>query len=222
MATVQSPLEQRMVLHHISWDTYERLLADHEQSSAPRFTYDRGTLEILSPLPKHEMANRSLASLVEIAVEEMALEFANLGSTTFKRREFERGFEPDSCFYIQHEAAVRGRERIDLRVDPPPDLVIEIDFTHETLYKPSIYAQFRVPEVWRYDGERLEVRVLTEDRYVESAASRVRPGVRADAASDLLRASGQTGRLEWLRRVRAWARGLSAARPDVSGKERGE
>jgi hypothetical protein len=48
------PGEQRITLRHISWETYESLLADHVDASAPRFTYSGGTLEIMSPSSEHE------------------------------------------------------------------------------------------------------------------------------------------------------------------------
>jgi|SRR5829696_2309807 len=111
MATVKTPSEQRVVLHNIGWATYERLLADNENNSTPRFAYDRGELEIMSPSPEH----------------------------------LERGFEPDSCFYIQNEEEVCGKDRMDPAVDPPPDLVIEIDITDPSLNKLPIYAQMGVP-----------------------------------------------------------------------------
>ena len=208
MAEVQFPAEQRVVLRNVRWKTYECLLKDHEDSSAPRFTYDRGILEIMSPLPEHEASNRTLASLVEIVCEERETKFRNLGSTTIRREDLERGFEPDSCFYIQNEGRIRGRRTIDLRTEPPPDLVIEIDITHSTLYKLSIYAQFGVPEVWRWDGRRLEIRLLEGDRYADASQSRALPGVTAHALGDLVGQSAELGRIEWLRRARSWARGL--------------
>lgn len=99
--TVQSPpIEQRIVLRNVAWDTYERLLADHVDSSTPRFTYDRGLLEIVRPSPEHETLNRTLALLVEVVAEEPSVDVGNVGSMTFRRQDLERGFEPDSCFYI--------------------------------------------------------------------------------------------------------------------------
>ena len=103
MATVVHPLEQttqRVVLRHVSWETYERLLTDHAQCSSPRFTYDHGVLEIMSPSIKHERLNRSIATLCEVIAEEWHMELDNADSTTFKREDFARGFEPDSCFYV--------------------------------------------------------------------------------------------------------------------------
>src|SRR5688500_8049244 len=101
MATVLNRISQCAILSDVSWETYESLLADHENSSAPRFTYDQGTLEIMSPLPEHEEYNRSLEALVVTVLVEWGQKFRNLGSTTFKRADLQRGFEPDSCFYIQ-------------------------------------------------------------------------------------------------------------------------
>lgn len=147
METVKSPAEQRVLLSNVSWETYERLLEDHQDSSAPRFTFDRGMLEIMSPSPEHEKLNRRIAQLVLAVTEKMGIESEDLGSTTFRRKDLERGFEPDSCFYIQNEERVRGKDRIDPSVDPPPDLVIEIDLTSPSINKLPVYAPLEIPEV---------------------------------------------------------------------------
>ncbi len=210
-ATTQGAPERRVVLSNIGWETYERLLADQADSSAPRFAYDRGVLEIVSPLPEHERYNRTIAALIESVAEEMGLDIENLGSTTFKREDLERGFEPDSCFYIQHEAAVRGKNALDLHTDPPPDLVIEIDITHPSLDKFPIYAALGAPEVWRYDGRRLELWALESAHYVARTESDALPGVTVDAVLHLLERSKGIGRVAWLGEVRAWARQLASS-----------
>lgn len=138
METIKLPVGQTVILHGVSWKTYESLLADHTDRSVPRFAYDQGELEIVSPSPKHEKLNRGLALLVEVVAEEFGIDVYDLGSTTFKREDLERGFEPDSCFYVQNEERVRGKDRIDLETDPPPDLVIEIDITSPSLDKHPI------------------------------------------------------------------------------------
>ena len=173
METVKSPAEQRILLSNVSWETYERLLEDHRDSSAPRFTFDRGMLEIISPSPEHEKFNRRIAQLVLAVTEEMGIESEDLGSTTFRREDLEHGFEPDSCFYIQNEERVRGKDRIDLSVAPPPDLVIDI--TSPSINKLPIYARLGVPEVWRYDGEKLEILKLGSDGYAAVAESTPSP-----------------------------------------------
>jgi Uma2 family endonuclease len=206
METVKSPAEQRVVLHNIGWNTYERLLADHGDNSAPRFTYDRGELEIMSPSPEHEKFNRRIAQLVLAVAEEQNIEAEDLGSTTFRREDLERGFEPDSCFYIQNEEQVRGKDRIDLAVDPPPDLVIEIDIISPSFSKLPIYAQIGVPEVWRYDGERMTILVLEGSDHAETAESIVLPPVTSNVLTDFVEKSKSMKRTAWLEVVREWSR----------------
>jgi Uma2 family endonuclease len=213
METVKSPAEQRVVLHNIGWNTYERLLADHENNSAPRFTYDRGELEIMSPSPEHEKFNRRIAQLVLVVAEDLGIEAEDLGSTTFRREDLERGFEPDSCFYIQNEERVRGKDRIDLAVDPPPDLVIEIDITNPSFSKLPIYAQIGVPEVWRYDGERMTILVLEGSDYAETSESIVLPPVTSNVLTDFVEKSKTTTRTAWLKEVREWARKRTESAP---------
>lgn len=155
MATVSTSLDQIVVLRGVRWATYESLLADLVASSAPRLTFDPGDLEIRSLSAGHERLNRLLASFVEEASLALGIDVESFGSTTFKRDDLERGFEPDSCFYIANADRVLGRRKIDLRKDPPPDLVIEIDITSASVRKFPIYAQVGVPEIWRYEGETL-------------------------------------------------------------------
>jgi Uma2 family endonuclease len=204
--------DNRVVLHNISWGTYERLLEELADCSAPRLTYDRGELEIMSPTAEHEDVNRAVDKLVSLVALEMEIETRDLGSTTFSLEDFERGFEPDSCFYVQNEALIRGKNRLDLTVDPPPDLVIEIDITSSSINKQAIFAQFRVPELWRYDGARMEILNLVQSAYVKSEVSSVLPFFTAEVLTKFVAESRKLGRLEWMKGVRDWARAQKAAR----------
>ena len=206
MVTVLSPPEQRVILHNVSWDTYERLLADLHDCNAPRLTYDRGTLEIMSPSSEHERYNRTVAQIVEELAVEMDIHIDSLGSTTFRREDIDRGFEPDSCFYVQNAQAVRGKKRIDLAVDPPPDLIIEIDITSTSLDKFSIFAEVGVPEVWRFDGTHLTIHELALDKYLERDTSSVFNAIAAVDLNRLLNESETTSRPEWVRKLREWVR----------------
>lgn len=205
MSTVAAPQEQRIVLHDISWDTYERLLADHIDSSAPRFAYDRGELEILSPSIEHEEDNRTLALLVEIIAIEWSLRFRSVGSMTFKRQRLQKGFEPDSSFYVQNEGRVRGRRQIELAVDPPPDLIIEIEITRSAIPRVPLFAAMNVPEVWRWDSDRIVILHLTDDGYVQAEQSLALPPLTSDVITQLLVENQSTDRSAWARQVRAWA-----------------
>jgi len=205
MATVLSPTEQKVIIENVSWQTYERLLADLADRSAPRLTYDRGRLQIMSPTSRHEELNRNLALVVTILAAALGLDVRNLGSTTFRREDLSRGFEPDSCFYVEHEPSVRGKARIDLSQDPPPDLVIEIDITSGSLDKFPIYLQVGVPEIWHYDGRRLTIHQLTGGAYQESETSRAFPNVRAADLDGLLLESLTQPSTQWLRALQEWA-----------------
>lgn len=209
MDTAKSPAEQRVVLRNVSWETYERLLGDHENSSAPRFAYDRGELEIMSTSPEHEKLNRRIALLVLAFTEEMGVESEGLSSTTFRREDLERGFEPDSCFYLQNEELVRDKNRIDLAIDPPPDLVIEVDITSPSINKLSIYARIGVPEAWRYDGAKLGILKLGEGEYVAVQESVIIPGLSGSVLTRLIERSKSLRRTVWVREVREAAKGLS-------------
>ena len=138
MTEIQSPPEQRVLLTNVSWETYERLLAEHPDSASPRFAYDRGMLEISAYGGTHEFFNRLLAQVIEVVTEELDIEVRSLGSMTLKR-------EPDSCFYIQNEEVVRGTADVPPDMGPPPDLIIEVDIPSPSLSRFPIYAGFGVP-----------------------------------------------------------------------------
>ncbi|MGB8691564.1 MAG: Uma2 family endonuclease, partial [Microcoleus sp.] len=129
-----------------------------------RIAYDRGVLEIRMPLEEHEEPKRLIESFVEAIVDELEIELRSLGSLTLEREELTRAVEPDSCFYIQNESLVRGRN-INLPNDPPPDLVLESDYTNSSVNKDSIYAALGVPELWRYQRQSLQVYHLVEGKY---------------------------------------------------------
>lgn len=210
METVRSPAEQRVLLRNVSWETYERLLAEKEERRVPRFFYDRGVLEIVSPSMKHEALSRAVAMVVAVFAEASGVDVYGAGSTTFNREDLERGFEPDECFYVQNEERMRGKEEVDLNVDPPPDLVIEVDVTSPSLDKFSVYARIGVPEVWRHDGEGLTFFGLEGGRYAAIPVSAVLPPLTAEVVSRFVRESTSAGSATWLRRVREWARGPRA------------
>jgi Uma2 family endonuclease len=159
---------------------------------------------------EHENYKDVLVLLLNILAEELGIDVSSFGSTTFRREDLARGFEPDGCFYIQNEAAVRGKKQIDLAVDPPPDLVIEIDIASLSLDKFPIFAASGVGEVWRYDGRRVAIFTLEGGQYVEQAHSAALPIVTSAALTDFVEASQQVKRTVWLRRVREWARARRA------------
>lgn len=155
------PVEQRLRLSSIPWETYV-LYSDGLGPRHVRVTYDRGEMELMTPSPRHERGKSFLGRLVETFTEEMDLEIASFGSMTCRREELARGLEPDECYWIKNEPKVRGRDDIDLDVDPPPDLAIEVEISRSTMDRIGIYAALKVPEVWRWNGAELTVLLLTK------------------------------------------------------------
>ena len=184
--TTPDVANQQVVLSNVSWETYEMLLEDLEGRSAPRLTYDRGQLEIMSPTPEHERLNRRINLIVDIVAAELDIRVDVLGSTTFRREDIDRCFEPDSCFYVAKADRVRGKKRIDLGKDPAPDLVIEIDITSSSIPKMPIFAHFGVPEVWQYDGSSLRMSKLEGNEYVSIDRSLAFPIITSRVLEDFL------------------------------------
>jgi Uma2 family endonuclease len=208
MATVLNPAKTaaaRVVLPNVSWETYERLLTDLSDCSVPHLTYDQGRLEIMSPTAKHEEVNRNIEFLVRTTALEMDIEVRSLGSTTFKREDIARGFEPDSCFYVQNERAIRGKQELDLLVDPPPDIVFEVDVTSSSINKRSLFSEFGVPEIWQYNDESIEILNLVNGAYVKTESSSVLPFFTAKVLTDFIAESLALSGLEWMKKMRGWA-----------------
>ena len=197
---------ETITLRGVSWETYELLVADHDDQRAPRFTYDRGELEIVSPHFEHERASHALVMLVEVVVEVLKLDAVAAGTMTVRREDMRRGFQPDASFYIEHAADVRGKSVIDVRIDPPPDLVIEIDVTHSSLNKVPIYAEFGIPEVWQYRDGNVSILVREGAGYREVSKSLVLPIVTDEAHTRFVREDVTRTRFVWLRSLRRWAR----------------
>lgn len=202
MSTVLIAPEQRVVLEGVTWEMYEDLLGAHLNKSVPRFTYDNGRLEIMSPSSDHEYLKDTAAFLVNIIAEELNINAEGFGSTTIRREDAARGFEPDACFYFDNIRRVKGKRQLDFDIDPAPDLVIEIDITNPSLPRFPIFAQFNVPEVWRHDGKRLQIFRLENADYKEQQASVVLPGLTPELITELIDQSDKLQRLAWLRLVR--------------------
>jgi Uma2 family endonuclease len=198
--------ERPILLRGISWKTYESLLDDYAERGAPRLTYDHGVLEIVSPLKLHEQTHVILAEIVSALTYAWDLDSLNLASTTFKREDLERGFEPDSCFYLRSAARVSSLTQINLSAgDPPPDLVIEVDVTSPSLDKMPIFAAIGVPEVWRWSAGEVRFFVLTEGAYQERHTSEVLAPLTVERVNDWLTQRTAMRVRQWTQDIHRWA-----------------
>jgi len=206
MATVENQTAGHIVLYNVAWSTYETLLAELD-CPGTRFTYDRGTLEIMSPSEDHERFKTLLGRMIETMTEELAIPIRSAGSTTWKNVLREHGIEPDECYYVASEPQVRGRREIDLSVDPPPDLVVEVEITKSVLDKMRIYAAMGVPELWRYDGKALKVEQLQADgNYARQSQSAAFPLLPPAEIERFLQECNKTDETTWIRSFREWVR----------------
>jgi len=168
------PPGHQLLLKNISWEDFEHILEETgEARKTPRFSYSQGWMELMTPLAVHEDDKTIIGNLIEILLEELNWEFRSLGSVTLKNPAMKQAVEPDDCFYIAHEAVIRGKEKLDLSIDPPPDLALEIDITHRTHF--DNYEKLGVPELWRFNGRALEILVFANGCYQASETSRQFP-----------------------------------------------
>ncbi|MEC5030784.1 MAG: Uma2 family endonuclease [Oscillatoria sp. PMC 1051.18] len=213
MVTITSTANQNqnaIQLKGVSWHTYKMLLSDVGENRAWRITYDQGVLELRMPLPQHEEPKRLIESFIEAIVDELEIELRSLGALTLERDDLARAIEPDSCFYIQNEAQVRGKQSINLLTDPPPDLAIKSDYTNSSINKLSVYAALGVPEVWRYSESNLEVYVLSEGKYELAQESLALPCLPIAEIPALIEQSQNLGQRATVRLFRARIREIIA------------
>lgn len=194
-----------IVLHDVSWELYERLV-DELGDQHIFINFDNGEMELMSPLPAHERWKKVVARMVETLAEEQGIAIGMFGSTTIRRQDLAKGLEPDECYYIRHEADVRGKLKVDLARDPPPDLAIEIDVTHSSLDRQAIYAGLGIPEVWRFNGSRLAFLRLGPRGYVRIKRSLAFPMLTSAALQRFVNEWGTTDDTAFIRRFRQWVR----------------
>ena len=191
--------EQRILLRSISWQTYESL-ADNPDRAGRLMTYDQGVLEIMSPSRVHESDKSMLGRMVERFAEERDIDICSSASTTFKRKDLQRGFEADESYYIRNERIVRDKREINLLADPPPDLVIEIEISRSSISKLALFASIGIPEVWRYNGQMLWLGQLVNETYVPISQSIELPGFPVEHAVQILQSIGTASETELIRR----------------------
>jgi Uma2 family endonuclease len=202
-AAVRLPVGTTLIVPKIDWDDYEHLLDQIEGERHLRLTYDCGRLEIVSPRPEHGDYASFIDDLVRAFCDWRNIELQKYGNATWKKRVLKKGVEADSCYYIANAERVIGKRDIKLEVDPPPDIVVEIDLSTDSGRKFPIYAALGVPEIWTYDREAVRFFRLSRGRYTESTSSQFLPGLSGPILAEAIEMSktlGQTKSLAAFRR----------------------
>ncbi|MEH1851624.1 MAG: Uma2 family endonuclease [Nostoc sp.] len=196
---------QQMLLQDISWQQLENILTEMGERRAARISYSHGWLEIMVPLPEHEKDKELIGDLVKILLEILQIDFEPFGSTTLKNERMRQAVEPDTSFYIQNQAAIIGKNRIDLNIDPPPDLAIEIDITSRTRF--DNYEILGVPELWRHTQQGLEILLLQDRKYIKSQSSPNFPNIPiVELVNEYVQQCLTIGRSQAMRNFRDWVK----------------
>ncbi|MEH2417437.1 Uma2 family endonuclease [Nostoc sp.] len=210
MLVKSTPAEQRTVLQNISWETFEALLRDTGEDRGSRFAYDCGVLEIMTRLFEHENPKIQFDRLIFALAVELKIKIRSAGSTTLKRQTITKGIEPDTCYYIQNEPLIRGKQELDLTTDPAPDLAVEIDITSSSVNKLNIYAALGVAELSKYNGEALKFYQLVESQYIEIKLSIAFPLISVNDMNRFIQQSKTMDEIDLVQSFRAWVRGKIA------------
>ncbi len=196
---------QQMLLQDISWQQLENILEEMGEKTAARISYSYGWLEIMVPLPEHEKDKEYIGELVRILLDKLQIDFEPFGSTTLKNERSRQAVEPDTSFYIQNQAAIIGKNCIDLNIDPPPDLAIEIDITSRTRFEN--YEILGVPELWRHTQQGLEILLLKEGKYIKSESSPNFPDIPiVQLVNEYVQQCLTIGRSQAMRNFRDWVK----------------
>ncbi|MEG4104516.1 Uma2 family endonuclease [Microcoleus sp. S13_C5] len=196
---------QQLLVEDVNWQQFESILAELGERRASRLSYSNGRLEIMVPLPEHEKAKEIIGDMVKILLETRQIAFESLGSTTLKNERMSQAVEPDTCFYIQNQAAVIGKNRLDMSVDPPPDLAVEIDLTSRTQL--DNYQILGVPELWRYARRGLQINVLQAEQYIKSDVSPTFPNIPiVELVNHYTQQSQVSGRTPAIQAFKKWVR----------------
>lgn len=163
----------------------------------------------MSPLPKHEKWKARIARLIEMLSFELKIPVEPWGSTTFKREDREQGLEPDECYYIRNLPTMRDKDELELPQDPPPDLAIEVDITSRSIKREPIYAGIGIPELWRFEGDKLTVLGLRPDgSYEPIVHSKAFPFLPMATFEQFVLRLGTEDQIPVLEEFRDWVRTL--------------
>ena len=204
-AVSQLPEDSVLIFHNVTWDEYEELLAQVGEASGRRISFNDGMLKIMTLSDEHEKYVRFIDCLVATLRLRLRVNILFFGSATMRKRKKTKGNEPDASFYVKNAAALGTRIERDLSVDPPPDVVVEVDIHHDSRDNYAIYAALGVPEIWRYDGQEMTIYHLQGADYAIVDASLALPMLSSKVLTEYLKRMQKDGELtavvafdEWL------------------------
>jgi Uma2 family endonuclease len=207
--------EQRVVLPRIGWDLYDAILRGVDEWRSPRLVYLDRDLFLMTMSRRHEWFAERLAQLVWAVASGSGIACEDAAETTFRRADLDAGVMGDKTFYLgAHAERMRGPRDVDLAVDPPPDLAIEVEIAHAPTEALEVYRRLGVGEIWHVVGRApLSVQILSlmpmpAGNYAAVEQSRVLPALRSELIVGQLRQAEALGASAWFSQLPAWVAGL--------------
>ncbi len=198
------PPNSYLTFYEKTWEDYENLLEAVGEASGLRISFDDGDLHIMTLSTEHESYARLVQMFIGILSLQYNIEIESFGSATIKQSPTSKGTEPDACFYVQSVEKLGNSIKLDFSVDPPPDIAVEIDIHHESLYKFPIYAKLGVSEIWRYDSKKFEIHKLEKGKYKKIERSESLPVLNAKILGELLNRSREERQTQILKDFEKW------------------
>ncbi len=217
MATVtEAPTRTSVVFEDVTWEEYEAQLRIVGNRHI-RVNYDDGRMEIMSPLKRHGNHGYLLGRMVDTLTDELDIQVFPADPVTLKRPDLGKGVEPDKLYFFRENAArVLGPREFDFTVDPPPDLIIEVDESSSSVPRMPIFSALGIREVWRIRGGVLYFLHRQPDgTYQARDRSRAFPIFTLAEASRFLEEGLRTEATAWIRTFRVFVREVLVPRRDL-------
>ena len=202
------PEDAEVIFHGATWEEYEELLDQVGEAAGLRISFNDGTLKVMSLSSEHEKYVRFIERLISTLSLRLRINIVSFGSATMRKRRESKGNEPDACFYVQTAATIGNRIELDFSIDPPPDMVVEVDIHHDSTDNNAIYAALGVPEIWRYDERAMTIYHLRQGEYVGAEASLALPMLSAGIITEYVNRMREVGEFEALLAFDEWLQSL--------------
>jgi Uma2 family endonuclease len=204
----QLPEDTEVIFHGATWEEYEELLDQVGEAAGLRISFNDGTLKVMSLSSEHEKYVRFIEGLIVAIKLRLRINIVSFGSATIRKRRKSKGNEPDACFYVQTAATIGNRIELDFSIDPPPDVVVEVDIHHDSTSNDEIYAALGVPEIWRYDEWAMSIYRLQDGEYVVADISQALPMLSGQTLTEYLNRMRRDGEFEALLAFDEWLQSL--------------
>lgn len=209
-----APRDQCVEMRDIGWKGYSTMLRLRGERPGPRMVYLDGSLYLVTKSFPHERFAERLGMFVTEVVVGLDIPFVPTAGTTFRRRKKQAGVEGDKTFYLANEERVRGKDKIHLRVDPPPDLVVEVVYSHAAEAAIEVYRRLGVPEVWVCEEAEFRILVRQPDgQYATSEVSAVFPFLKGTEVFEWVSRPQNVSETEWVKELRLWVQQELSKRP---------